>query len=234
MQIQSPKISAERTALYKRALWLAKITVLYNIIEGLVSVFFAIDDETLSLFGFGVDSFVEVISGIGIWHMIGRINAAQSNEPDLFEKTALKITGTAFYLLTVGLLFSAGINLYQGHQPETTFWGVVISLISILTMWALIHFKMQAGKALASDAIIADANCTKTCLYLSFVLLFASLGYELTGFGGIDAIGAVLIAVFAFREGRESFEKAEGKTCSCGDSCLTPQLLSKKRKGSRG
>jgi divalent metal cation (Fe/Co/Zn/Cd) transporter len=94
----------------------------------------------------------------------------------------------------------------------------VISLISIFTMWILIHFKLQAGKALGSDAVIADANCTKTCLYLSFVLLAASLGYEFTGFGGIDAIGATGIAIFAFREGKEAFEKAAGKLCSCA-SC---------------
>jgi predicted Co/Zn/Cd cation transporter (cation efflux family) len=218
MKILTQQNSPVREILYKRALILAQITVLYNIIEGLVSVAFAIDDETLSLFGFGVDSFVEVISGIGIWHMIKRINSLKSNDPDPFEKTALKITGGAFYLLTVGLIISSVINLYMGHHPETTFWGIVISLISIFTMWLLIHFKLRVGKALDSDAIIADANCTKTCLILSFVLLAASLGYELTGFGGLDAIGAVAIAIFAFHEGKEAFEKAEGKNCSCA-SC---------------
>ena len=75
-------------------------------------------------------------------------------------------------------------------------------------MWALIHFKVKVGKELDSEAILEDANCTKTCLYLSFILLLASAGYELTGIGGIDSIGAILIAVFSFREGRESFEKA--------------------------
>lgn len=218
MQTQPAVLFADRIKFYRRALLLAIITVFYNLIEGLVSVAFGFDDETLSLFGFGLDSFVEVISGIGIWHMVSRITALQPNDPDHFEKTALKITGTAFYLLSMGLIVSAGLNLYHGHHPETTFWGIVISLISIFTMWLLIHFKLQAGKALGSDAIIADANCTKTCLYLSFVLLAASLGYELSGFGGIDAIGAIAIAVFAFREGREAFEKAQGKSCSCA-SC---------------
>jgi len=208
--------SIDRPRLYKQALLLAKITVLYNIIEGLASVAFAVNDETLALFGFGVDSFVEVISGIGIWHMIRRIKPMTASDPDAFEKTALRITGTAFYLLTAGLILSAGINFYGGHHPETTFWGIVISLISILTMGALIHFKMRVGRALASDAIIADANCTKTCLYLSFILLAASLGYEFTGIGGLDAIGAAAIAILSFREGKEAFEKAEGKACSCG------------------
>jgi divalent metal cation (Fe/Co/Zn/Cd) transporter len=203
--------------LYAAALLLAKITVFYNIAEGVISVFFGAADETLSLFGFGVDSFVEVISGIGIWHMVARIMRHPESAPDAFERTALRITGAAFYFLAVGLVATAAINLYSGQRPETTFWGIVISLISIGTMWLLIHFKLKVGRALNSDAVIADANCTKTCLYLSFVLLISSLGYELTGIGWFDSLGAFAIAVFSFREGKEAFEKAKGKSCSCRD-----------------
>jgi divalent metal cation (Fe/Co/Zn/Cd) transporter len=205
----------DRSKLYKRALVLAQITVFYNVIEGLVSVFFGLEDETLSLLGFGVDSFVEVISGIGIWHMVQRMRRRPDGDPDPFERTALRVTGSAFYLLTLGLAVTATLNLYRGHHPETTFWGIVISLISILTMWVLIRFKMQVGVQLQSDAVIADAHCTKTCLYLSFVLLLASAGYALTGIGGLDSLGALGIAVFAFREGREAFQKARGKACTC-------------------
>ena len=82
-------------------------------------------------------------------------------------------------------------------------------------MWTLIHFKVEVGKQLNSDAILEDANCTKVCLYLSFVLLLASVGYEITGIGGIDSVGAVLIAIFSFREGREAFEKSRGESCHC-------------------
>lgn len=203
------------TTLFKRAILLAQITVFYNFVEGLVSVFFGLEDETLSLLGFGIDSFVEVVSGIGIWHMIVRMKRHTEEEHDLFEARALRITGSAFYLLGVGLILTGILNVIRGHHPETTFWGIVISLISIFTMWALIRFKMQVGKQLNSDAIIADANCTKTCLYLSFVLLIASAGYALTGIGGLDSLGAFVIAVFAYREGKEAFEKAEGKACDC-------------------
>ncbi|MBN2088076.1 hypothetical protein JW964_00595, partial [candidate division KSB1 bacterium] len=66
------EVRQSRTNLYKRALVLAKITIFYNIIEGIVSVFLGAEDETLALFGFGLDSFVEVLSGIGIWNMIKR------------------------------------------------------------------------------------------------------------------------------------------------------------------
>lgn len=213
-----PEATQFKLTQYKRASLLAQITIFYNLIEGFVSVFFGFADETLSLFGFGIDSFVEVLSGIGIWNMVRRMRNNPEGNPGPFEKKALRITGTAFYILAFGLVTTAGINLYQSHRPETTFWGIIIAAISIFTMWALIYFKVKVGRQLNSDAILEDANCTKACLYLSFTLLLASVGFEVTGIGGIDSIGAILIAIFSFREGRESFEKARGEPCHC-DHC---------------
>ena len=82
--------------LYKWASILALITIFYNIVEGLVSVYFGIEDETIALFGFGIDSFVEVISGIGVWHMIQRFRQSGDSTLDRFERRALRITGTSF------------------------------------------------------------------------------------------------------------------------------------------
>jgi len=212
-------VLSEKESLYRWAYALAVITIFYNILEGLVSIYFGIEDEILALFGFGLDSFVEVISGVGIWHMIKRIRNNYDSNPDHFEMQALKITGTAFYILSIGLIATALINIFQGHKPETTFWGIVISLISIVTMWLLIHYKIKVGKQLDSQAIIADANCTKACLYLSIILLLSSAGYELTGIGGLDSIGAIFIAGLSFKEGRESLQKARGLSCSCQGNC---------------
>lgn len=204
---------------YQWANALALITIFYNLIEGVISVFFGYEDGTVALFGFGIDSFVEVISGIGIWHMIRRMKQNSNENHDAFEKTALKVTGSAFYVLTVGLLGTALINLYQGYKPSTTFWGIIVSTISILSMWLLIHYKLKIGRQFNSQALIADANCTRACMYLSVVLLVSSVGYELTGIGMLDSLGAVGIAVLSFKEGREAFEKAKGKSCDCSSKC---------------
>lgn len=206
-----------KESLLKFAILLAIITVLYNLLEGIASLYFGFADETLALFGFGLDSFVEVISGIGIWHMVLRITKKGDEHKDHFEKRALRITGSAFYLLTIGLIISSIYNLITGAHPETTFWGIIIAGLSIFVMWWLIHEKTKVGKVLQSDAIIADANCTKACMQLSFILLLSSLGYELFDIGSIDAIGSLFIAGIAFREGRESFEKAENQGQCCGD-----------------
>ena len=217
MNLNDPA-TIRKEALLSQAALLAWITIAYNMLEGVLSVFFGLEDHTLSLFGFGLDSFVEVVSGIGIWHMVRRLRLDPQNEPDRFEQHALRITGSSFFILSLGLGLTAVLNLVQGHRPETTIWGVFVGGVSIMTMGLLIHFKKKVGMALKSDAILADANCTKACLFLSFVLLAASAGYELTGIGGLDALGGLLIAWYAFREGREAFEKARGKQCGCS-SC---------------
>ena len=210
----------DKAPFYRWANLLALITIFYNLVEGLVSVFFGLEDETIALFGFGVDSFVEVMSGVGIWHMIRRMIQNGSENPDRFERTALKVTGTSFYLLTFGLLITAAVSLYKGYKPETTLWGIIVSAISILTMWILMHYKMKIGRQFDSQALLADAACTKTCIYLSVILLIASAGYEVTGIGALDSLGALGIAILSFREGREAFEKSRGNlACSCQGQC---------------
>src|ERR1035437_1388615 len=200
---------------YKVALWLAFFTIFYNVIEGLVSIWFGIKDETLTLFGFGADSFIEVMSGIGIAVMIMRIKQNPESPKSTFEIKALKITGSAFYLLSVCLFIGIAFNLINHHKPETTFWGIVISLISIAVMVWLMNAKKKVGKQLNSEPIISDSNCTKVCVYMSIVLLASSLIYEFTGFAYADVIGTAGLIYFSVTEGKEAFDKAKGKDCDC-------------------
>ena len=209
--------------LLKRAFYLSLFTIGYNIVEGVVSVIFGMQDETLALFGFGADSFVEVISGLGIAHMIWRMKSSDVTSRDSFERTALRITGTAFYILTAGLVAGSVLNIINDIQPETTFVGIIVSFLSLFTMYFLMNAKLNVGKALNSDAIIADANCTKTCFYLSIILLVSSGLYEIFRIGYIDVLGSLGIAYYAFKEGREAFEKAKSDnlSCCCDDHCST-------------
>lgn len=214
--------------LLRTAFILSLITIFYNIMEGLISVYFGAGDETLALFGFGADSFVEVISGIGIAHMIFRMKYSKVQTRDAFEKTALKITGTVFFILTAGLVLGSVLNFINDVKPATTIPGIVIAVISIATMYWLMTTKLNVGKSLKSDAIIADANCTKTCFYLSFILLASSALYELFNIAYFDIIGSLGIAYFAFSEGREAFEKVRSGNlaCNCEDDCETETVKS--------
>jgi len=206
--------------LFGRALLLGVFTVGYNVVEGAVSMALGINDDTLALFGFGVDSFIEVLSGIGICVMIIRIRRRPHSDRTQLEVQALRVTGSAFFLLAAGLAAATVMNVLGNRTPDTTFWGAVVALVSIAVMLWLMNAKKRTGRLLQSDAIVADANCTLMCVYMSFVLLVSSLIYELTGFAYADSIGAVGLAILSLSEGRESFLKAAGKECSCaGGNC---------------
>jgi divalent metal cation (Fe/Co/Zn/Cd) transporter len=202
-------LSPESEAKYwQYALLLALFTIFYNLAEGLVSVYFGVQDEALTLFGFGIDSFIEVMSGMGILAMVLRIRQNPDTPRSIFERTALRVTGVSFYLLAIGLTATSLYNLFTGHKPTTTLPGLIISIVSIAAMWALVLGKRKVGCALNSSPVLADANCTMVCIYMSCVLLVSSFIYQFTGFGFVDTLGAFGLIYFSIKEGREAFEKA--------------------------
>lgn len=208
----------ETTRLYKIAFGLSVFTIVYNILEGLISTFLGFSDDSLTLFGFGVDSFIETISGVGILHMVTRIRANPNSNRDSYERTALRITGFAFYTLVVGLIATSIYNFISGQQPQTTFYGVIIASVSIAVMYVLIYYKTKVGKALNSEAILADVQCTRVCIYMSVVLLVSSGLYYFAKLPYTDSVGALVIAWLSFQEGRECFEKARSDKY-CSDGC---------------
>lgn len=83
-------------------------------------------------------------------------------------------------------------------------------------MWVLVFWKKKVGRSLDSEPILADANCTLVCVYMSVILLVSSGIYELFTIPYIDSLGTLGLAYFAFKEGRECFEKANSdKYCGC-------------------
>jgi divalent metal cation (Fe/Co/Zn/Cd) transporter len=209
-------LDADSARLYRQAFILALLTIILSILESVFAVYFGERDGSLTLFGFGIDSVIETISGVGIAHMILRIRMDPTSPRDRFETTALTITGVSFHLLAFGLAVTSVQKIVQGQQPETTMSGIIISIVSMAFMALLMRAKLKVGGALHSAPIIADAHCTRICIWMSVVLLLASAAYELTGFSYVDIIGSLSLAYLSFREGRESLEKAKHNTvCTC-------------------
>jgi divalent metal cation (Fe/Co/Zn/Cd) transporter len=201
---------------YKFAFGLSLLTIIFAFVEAIFSTYYGYNDESLTLFGFGVGSFIEIISAIGVARMIIRIRQNENSDRSNFEKTALRITGACFYILVAGLVITSAYNIYTAHKPETTLSGVVIALCSIILMLILFYGKTRVGEQLNSEAILADASCTKVCIYMSLVLLVVSGLYEIANFQYFDTIGTLGIAYFSFKEGKECFEKAKTNAqCAC-------------------
>jgi divalent metal cation (Fe/Co/Zn/Cd) transporter len=192
--------------LFRLAVALTVFTIVYNLTVGIISISFGFDEKTLALFGFGINNFVEILPSFWILARITRGKSTTITRTH-FERVALQIAAVSFYILAIGIIAAAILNLYTGHQPQTTIFGVVLSMISLATMSALLYGQSKVGMRLGSKVIIANANRAKVCIYMSIVLFVSSAIYEATELLYIDSIGALGIAYFSFKKGKECFEK---------------------------
>src|ERR1700682_6642338 len=159
----------ERTAVVRHGRRLEYFTVGWNAIEGLVTVAMGVMARSISLVGFGIDSFIEVTSGsVLLW----RISVdAQVQRRELNEKRALKILGVCFLFLAAYIAYESTMDLRSRRAPQHSIPGIVLACVSLVVMPLLSRAKRKVGRALGSAAMHADAKQTEFCTYLSAILL---------------------------------------------------------------
>lgn len=199
-----------RAGLVKRGRKLEYFTLGYNFLEGLLSVGAGLLAGSVALVGFGVDSFIESLSGgILLWRL-------QGDKGEEREHLALRLVGVSFLVLAAYVAFDAGKSLIRHEPPEASYLGIAITVLSLFIMPILARAKRQVGTELDSRALQADAKQTDICVYLSFILL-AGLGLNaLFGWWWADPAAALVMVPIIAKEG---FAALRGEACGCGDSC---------------
>ncbi len=199
--------------LHKKALLLSYFTVAYNVVEGVAAIFFGSVSGSIALVGFGIDSFVESLSGsIMIWRFGKHRNLSEEDE-ERIEKKAIKLVGWSFFILGAYVLFESLKTLYFQEQPEKSLIGIIIAILSLVIMPTLFYLKYKTGKALKSKSLVADSKQTLACIVMSVALLVGlGLNY-IYGIWWLDPLVGVFIAILLFKEAKEALE--EEKLCSC-------------------
>lgn len=185
--------------LQKRALNLSYFTIIYNIAEGILSIFAGLLVSSISLVGFGLDSFVESLSAVV---MVWRFKKTENEEKEV-EKRALGYVAYTFFILGIYVLYESLKKLYMMEIPDPTFLGMLIAITSIIVMPILFYMKYKTAKALGSKSLMADSKQTLACLFLSFALLIGLLMNYIYSFWQADPLIGVLIAIFLIKEGYE-------------------------------
>jgi divalent metal cation (Fe/Co/Zn/Cd) transporter len=199
----------------RRALWLSALTIAYNLVEGVISMAFGWADDSIALFGFGADSFIEVASALLVlWKLLDHGNLAR-------ERKATLGIGWLFLALATGMAGGALLQLVARHHPPTTVPGVVISALSLACMVFLWRAKRLAAQALDSATLEADAACSLACIQLSAVLFAGSLLFLLLpGLWWVDAAAALGLALLIGRDGLGMVRAARSAAftggCGCG------------------
>ncbi|MCD6308825.1 MAG: DUF2391 family protein [Candidatus Latescibacteria bacterium] len=196
--------------LHRRALLLSWFTVGYNIVEGIVSIAAGAAAGSIALIGFGMDSFIESLSGsVMIWRFSGRGSRTDDEERQI-EEIAQKLVGATFFIFATYVFYESAAKLLRREMPDPSLVGIVIASLSIVIMPVLYVLKYRTGKAIGSRGLVADSKETLACVYLS-VSLLAGLGLNyFFRLWWADPVVGLLVVYFLVREGIETFGGEEG------------------------
>ena len=191
----------------RRAQLLAGASVTYNMIEAIIAITAGLVAGSVALVGFGLDSTIEVSSGLIIlWQFRHPL-------PESREKTALRLMAFSFFGLAAYVTFESVRSLTTGHEPESSMVGIILAATSLVVMPFLSWAQRRTGRALGSNAVVADSTQTLLCTYMSGVLLVGLVLNATLGWWWADPIAGLVIAAVAVKEGREAWR---------GEGCCAP------------
>lgn len=195
---------AERARLGRRAQLLAAASVAYNAVEAVIAISAGLVAGSVALVGFGLDSVVEVSSGVIIlWQFRHPL-------PESRERTAQRLMAASFFALAAYVGFESVRALLGDHEPEVSRVGIGLAIASLMVMPFLSWAQRRTGRALGSGAVVADSTQTLLCSYLSAVLLAGLVLNATLGWHWADPLAGLVIAAIAIREGRDAWR---------GDGC---------------
>lgn len=201
----------ERKAVVCHGRRLEYFTIGWNALEGLVAVVAGAIAGSISLVGFGIDSFIEVTSGsVLLWRMSVD---AEVQRRELNEKRALRIVGVCFLLLAAYIAYESALDLWSRRAPEHSIPGIVLACLSLVVMPLLSRAKRKVGRSLGSAAMHADAKQTEFCTYLSVILLGGLLLNTLFGLWWADPAAALIMVPIIAKEGMEGLQGQACKDC---------------------
>jgi divalent metal cation (Fe/Co/Zn/Cd) transporter len=198
----------------RRGRRLEYFTIAWNAVEGLLAIVFGVLAGSISLVGFGLDSFIEVTAGsVLLWRMSVD---ADVHRRERNEKRALRMVGVCFLLLAAYVVYESVAVLLSRRVPEHSVPGIILACVSLVVMPLLSRAKREVGRAIGSAAMNADSKQTEFCAYLSAILLTGLLLNAFFGWWWADPVTAIIMAPIIAKEGVDG---VQGKTC---DDCHSP------------
>jgi divalent metal cation (Fe/Co/Zn/Cd) transporter len=198
----------DRTYLAHRGRTLEYFTIAWNVLEGLVAFIAGMVAGSISLVGFGIDSFIEVTSGATLlWRMSVDADRERRQRND---RLALRIVGLCFLALAGFVGYESLGDLIRQKAPQHSIPGIVLACVSLVVMPLLSRAKRKVGHALGSVAMHADARQTDFCVYLSAILLSGLLLNAVFGLWWADPVAGLAMTPVIANEGLQGIR---GKGC---------------------
>jgi divalent metal cation (Fe/Co/Zn/Cd) transporter len=193
---------ATAVASVRRGMRLEYLTIGWNSLEAIIAIGAGIIAGSISLVGFGLDSIIEVSSGVII---LWRLFSGEHR-----EEVALKFVGFSFLALAAYIAFDAIKSLWFREAPESSYVGIALAILSLIVMPLLASAKRKVAASIKSNAMHADSRQTDICAYLSAILLLGLGLNAWLGWWWTDPIaGLAMVPIIA----KEGVEALRGDTC---------------------
>ena len=197
-------------------LWLVVATMAYNVIEAVVALWSGIEAASIALFGFGLDSVIELCAaGLLLWRLWEESRGASEERIEKIEHRVHRFVGGTFIALALYVVIQAGYSLWFQEAPEESFIGIILASASLVVMPLVSWGKLRAAREIGSLALRAEAKETLACSYLSFVLLIGLAPTATQGWWWSDPAVALLMVPWLIREGLEGLR---------GEGCCSENL----------
>ena len=172
-----------------------------------IAISAALAAGSVALLGFGIDSFVESISGsVLIWRLRAEVvGSREGDRIEAIERRAERIVGVSFFLLAAYIVFDAVTTLVAQERPVASPVGIALTAASIGVMLWLARAKRRTAAELGSRSLAADAEQTQACWYLSIVVLAGVGVNSLFGLWWADPVAAIGVSILLVREGLEAW-----------------------------
>ena len=208
-QERTRKIEA-RAKLVKRGKLLQYVTIAYTSLEAVIALVFGAMAGSIAMVGFGLDSTIEVTSGLA---SLIRLRADGHELHRKAELVSLKITGWCFLALAAYVGYEAANVLINHAEPERSMPGLILSAVSVLFMPWLARAKKEVAIKLGSRALETDSKQALFCSYLSGILLVGLLLNATMHWWWADSVAALVMVPIMAREGLLALK---GESCCSG------------------
>jgi divalent metal cation (Fe/Co/Zn/Cd) transporter len=190
--------------LQKRALMLSYLNVGYHLAEEIISIGLGVITGSIALIGFGLDSVIEMLSGIVmIWRFKHKCQSKQQEH--IIDRKAQKLVAYTFFILGTYVLYEAIKKLIFHEVIEPSLLGIGIAILSIIVMPIMAHLKHQTGKLLNSQSLLSDSMESYASAWMSAVLLIALGVNYFFGLWWVDPLAGLFFVVILWREGYEAY-----------------------------
>ena len=174
---------------------LNRLTIAWNSVEGVAVIIVGVRASSISLIGWGFDSFVELIAGLVVaWRLRLESRDGDRHEAD---RRAQRLISVCFGVLAAYVTAESLRDLFSGDPADTPILGIALAALSLVVMPFLARLKVQLGTALGSRAVQAEAAQTSLCALLSGAVLVGLGANALLGWWWADPAAGLFIAVVA-------------------------------------